>query len=212
MDMKIIKTTDKPACKAMVGVGAPGGASRFKKMERITDFLGENKKRAIVIACSMLMIGSAVFLNLKLFAQDDVSAPETTVPESTEAQNVDGVPETELNDTYFALAVIERQRARDEAIEVLQSVVDAPDASDEDKNDALETISQIAEDIRCEANIESLLKAAGFESCIAIIEKGKANVIVSTNETLMANEIARITEIVYNQSGIGPQDLVIKEH
>ena len=212
MDMKIIKTTDKPGCKAMVGVGTSGGGSRFKKMEKITDFLGENKKRAIVIACSMLMIGSAVFLNLKLFAQDDVSAPEATVPESTEAQNVDGVPETQVNDTYFALAVIERQRARDEAIEVLQSVVDAPDASDEDKNDALETISQIAEDIRCEANIESLLKAAGFESCIAIIENGKANVIVSTNETLMANEIARITEIVYNQSGISPTDLVIKEH
>ena len=132
------------------------------------------------------------------------------MPEGT-SENVGGTPETELNDTYFALAVIERQRARDEAIEVLQSVVDSSDAPKEDKDQALESISKIAEDIRCEANIETLLKAAGYEDCIAIIENGKANIVVSTNGTLMADEIARITEIVYNQAGIAPTDLVIKE-
>lgn len=210
--MKIIKTTDRPACKAMVGVKSKEDATGVGRVVgRITDFLGENKKRALVIACSVLMIGSAVLLNWKLFAQDDTDAAATEIPGET-SENVDGIPETELNDTYFALAVIERQRARDEAIEVLQGVVDSLDAPDEDKDEALATISQIAEDIRCEANIESLLKASGFENCIAIIENGKASVIVSTNETLMANEIARITEIVYNQSGILPTNLTIKEH
>ena len=210
--MKIIKTTEKRSCRALVGINRSGEKDSPRVMEKITDFFGENKKRAIIIACSVLMIGSAVLLNLKLFgaSPEGEESPETAAPAGT-AENVGGIPETELNDTYFALAVIERQRARDEAIEVLQSVVDSTDAAKEDKDQALETISKIAEDIRCEANIESLLKASGYEDCIAIIENGKANVIVSTKETLMADEIARITEIVYNQAGILPTDLVIKE-
>lgn len=210
--MKIIKTTEKQSCKALVGLKKDGGNESPKFIEKITDFFGENKKRAIIIACSVLMIGSAVLLNWKLFGASpkNTEPPKTTAPEGT-SENVGSIPETELNDTYFALAVIERQRARDEAIEVLQSVVDSTDAAKEDKDQALETISKIAEDIRCEANIETLLRAGGFEDCIAIIENGKANIVVSTNETLMADEIARITEIVYNQAGILPTDLVIKE-
>lgn len=208
--MKIVKTTERPVCKALVKT-----KNKEEKIHgvvgRITDFFGENKKRAIVIACSVLMIGSAVLLNWKLFADTpDNSVPGTTSPAGT-SENVGGIPETELEDTYFALAVIERQRARDEAIAVLQNVVDSVDAPEEEKNEALDTISRIAEDIRSEANIETLLRAGGFKDCIAIIENGKANVIVSTESALMANEIARITEIVYNQAGIAPTDLVIKE-
>ncbi|MBE6543209.1 MAG: SpoIIIAH-like family protein [Ruminococcaceae bacterium] len=210
--MKIIKTTEKQTCRALVGLKNEGSKESRGVMEKITDFFGEHKKRAIIIACSVLMIGSAVLLNLKLFGETpkDNEPPKTTAPEGT-SENVGGIPETELDDTYFALAVIERQRARDEAIEVLQSVVDSSDAAKEDKDQALETISKIAEDIRCEANIETLLKAAGYEDCIAIIENGKANIVVSTSETLMADEIARITEIVYTQAAILPTDLVIKE-
>ena len=210
--MRIVKTTERPVCKALVKT--KNGEEKVQGVvAKITDFFGENKKRAIVIACSVLMIGSAVLLNWKLFADspaDDAGAPGTTSPEGT-SENVGGIPQTELEDTYFALAVIERQRARDEAIEVLQSVVDSVDAPEEDKSMALESISQIAEDIRNEANIETLLRAGGFEECIAIIGNGKANIIVSTKDTLMANEIARITEIVYNQAGILPTDLIIKE-
>ncbi len=208
--MKIIKTTDKPVCKALVKSGS-GEDKGGNIVEKITDFFGENKKRAIIIACSVLMIGSAVLLNFKLFGPDaPAGGVETTVPGGT-SENVGGLPETELDDTYFAMAVIERQRARDEAIEVLQSVVDSEDAADEEKTEALATISKIAEDIRCEANIETLLRAGGFADCIAIIENGKANIIVSTEETLMANQIAQITDIVYSQAGITPSNLVIKE-
>ena len=65
--MKIIKTTEKPTCRALVGVKDKSGKETPRVMERITDFFGENKKRAIIIACSVLMIGSAVLLNWKLF-------------------------------------------------------------------------------------------------------------------------------------------------
>ena len=93
--MKIIKTTDRPSCKALVKTGSDE-KSEMKVMSKITDFFGENKKRAIVIACSVLMIGSAVLLNWKLFGPDDNTVggtPETTVPEST-SENVGNIPET----------------------------------------------------------------------------------------------------------------------
>ena len=69
-------------------------------------------------------------------------------------------------------------------------------------------ISAIADAIACEANIESLVKAKGFEDCIAVISDTGASVIVKC-ETLTASEIAQIKEIVYEQAGVLPANLTI---
>ena len=69
---------------------------------------------------------------------------------------------------------------------------------------------KIAEDIECESRIETLVKAKGFEECIAVINDGTATVIVKTDD-LLASEVAQINEIVYEQSGILPTGLKIIE-
>ena len=75
---------------------------------------------------------------------------------------------------------------------------------------ALKEIAQIAKDIENESNIETLVEAKGIEACIAVINDGKATIIVQT-DGLLASEVAQINEIVYEQSGILPTDLKIVE-
>ena len=81
----------------------------------------------------------------------------------------------DLSDSYFASAQIERKRSRDEAIDVLQLVVENPQALDESKSVAMAEISRIASDIDNESKIESLVEAKGFSRCIAVISNANAS-------------------------------------
>ena len=171
--------------------------------------------RNFVIVFSVLLIGVAVYVNWSLFGNaDDIENPNdnpTGAQTSTGGENGDSAPtDGEKNDgvNFFAASQIERQRARDEAIEVLQSVVDDATALDVAKEQALADIAAIAATIETEANIESLVKAKGFEECIAVISEGSVTVIVSADE-LQAAQTAQILTIVYETTGISPENVSI---
>ena len=173
--------------------------------------------RNFVIVFSVLLIGVAVYVNWSLFGNaDDIENPNDTptgAQTSTGGENGDSAPtDGEKNDgvNFFAASQIERQRARDEAIEVLQSVVDDATALDVAKEQALADIAAIAATIETEANIESLVKAKGFEECVAVINGDKANIIVKS-EGLKPNELSQILEIVYLQADILPANVTISE-
>ena len=70
-------------------------------------------------------------------------------------------------------------------------------------------MASIALDIQNEANIESLVKAKGFENCVAVISGDKINVIVGSAEELVASQVAQINEIVYEATGILPTNVKI---
>ena len=58
--------------------------------------------------------------------------------------------------------------------------------------------------------IESLIKAKGFEECVAVINGDKANIIVKS-EGLRPNQLSQILEIVYLQADILPANVTISE-
>ena len=172
--------------------------------------------RNIVIVLSVLLIGAAIYVNWSIFGGDN---NDTDIPSGNNGGN--GVLDTNTgnnsgnqnsNDTvdFFAASQIERQRARDEAIEVLQSVVDDATALDSAKEQALADIAAIAANIETEANIESLIKAKGFEECVAVISGDKANIVVKS-EGLKPNQLSQILEIVYLQADILPANVTISE-
>ena len=68
----------------------------------------------------------------------------------------------------------------------------------------------MAKVIENESNIETLIKAKGFEECVAVINGEKANVIVKS-EGLQPNDLSQILEIVYLQAGILPENVTIME-
>ena len=172
--------------------------------------------RNIVIVLSVLLIGAAVFVNWTIFSgSNGVENPENSgnsaqVGNNTQnGTNANGGNTNESTD-FFAASQIERQRARDEAIEVLQSVVDDATSLDAAKEQALAEIAAIAANIETEANIESLIKAKGFEECVAVINGDKANIVVKS-EGLRPNQLSQILEIVYLQANILPANVSISE-
>jgi len=191
-------------------------AEEKKEFKFKSVFTGEKLKRGfrkigvrnLVIVLSVLLIGGAVYANWRLFGQQSGTQDNTAVGgEVTD----NGEAQTPAAVSYFSASQIERQRARDEAIEVLQSVVDnASDADAAAKEEAMSGISEIAANIALEANIESLIKAKGFENCVAVINGEKASIVVSS-EGLKPNELSQILEIVYVQASILPENVTITE-
>ena len=181
--------------------GGEGGAKRFGI-------------RNLVIVFSVLLIGAAVYVNWVLFggpeSSDDVNPNLPTNTGTGDTLNAGTGDEKNEGTNYFAASQIERQRARDEAIEVLQGVVDDAASLDAAKEQALADIAAIAANIELEANIESLIKAKGFEECVAVINGDKANIIVSS-EGLKPNHLSQILEIVYIQADILPANVTISE-
>ncbi len=180
-------------------------------------FAGGLKKigtRNLVIALSVLLIGAAVYVNWSLFGgADDVDDPADHIEAgANDGENDNSAPTDGKNESsnFFAASQIERQRARDEAIEVLQSVVEDAASLDVAKEQALADIAAIAATIEAEANIESLIKAKGFEECVAVINGDKANIIVKS-DGLKPNELSQILEIVYLQADILPANVSIAE-
>lgn len=166
--------------------------------------------RNLAIVLSVLVIGVSVFVNWSLFGGDKSGAggDAPTGQQGTTDGNTDASTVGEQD--YFSAAVIERESARDEALEVLQGVVDDAASLDSAKEQALKDIATMAKVIENESNIETLVKAKGFEECVAVINGEKANVIVKS-EGLRPNDLSQILEIVYLQAGILPENVTIME-
>ena len=184
----------------------------IKKPQKFKAIVMKLGKRNIAIACSVLLIGAAVLLNWILFSgadpQDGYDGYDQPTGNVSDTPNQDGANTDNTANTYFSATQVSRQRARDEALEVLQSVVDNPDASDAVKAEALAGISAIAEEIQKEANIESLITAKGFAQCVAVLNGDTASIIVSADE-LQPAQLAQINTIVYEQTGIAPSGITI---
>lgn len=167
-------------------------------------------KRNIIIACAVLLIGAAVLMNFILFAggnkedgYDGYDQPSGSISDNAGEDNT----ATDA-DAYFSATQVSRQRARDEALEVLQAVVENVDATEAMKTEALAEIAVIADEIQKEANIESLITAKGFEACVAVINNDTASIVVKADD-LQPAQIAQINAIVYEQAGILPSGITI---
>ena len=191
----------------------------------VKGFFGNFGKKHLVIAGTVLLIGAAVVVNWLLFsgsqepadgydgyqsASDLITSHGTANGENDQSagKTDEGDAVSDVSDSYFASTLVSRQRARDEAIEVLQSVVDNDQSDDTVKAQALADISQIAKDMEAEANIETLIKSKGFEQCVAVINGDAASIIVKS-DGLIASQISQINEIVYEQAGISPINITI---
>ncbi len=172
-------------------------------------------KRNLIIAGVVLLIGVAVALNWIIFANQnagfkdyDASAGMSSGGAVTTPAAATDTKASATAESYFSSAQVSLARARDEALEVLQSVVDSAKSDEAAKTQALADISKIAKDMEAESNIETLVVAKGFEQCVAVISSGTINVVVKADK-LTPSDIAVINEIVYEQAGIKPANIKI---
>ena len=181
--------------------------------EKFKSFCERVGKRNFIIIGAMVLIAAAVAINIAVFSRpvDDGFDYDQSAGTNQEQPSTDTQTPTESEvDTYFTGVQVSRQRTRDEAIEVLQSVVDNASSTEAAKAEALAEINNMARVMEAEANIESLIVAKGFEECVAVISGENASIVVKS-DGLVASQISQINEIVYMQAGIKPINITIIE-
>ena len=171
-------------------------------LDKVKDFFAKIGRRNLIIIGAVLLVGVAICLNWVLFADNGDGGYDYSDGSGTAGNELENNETSEVL-AYFASTQVSRDRAREEALAVLQTVVDSASADSAEKAQALEDIATIANKIEAEANIEAMVMAKGFEQCVAIINDGMCTVVVMT-DGLLASHMSQINEIVYEQAGIKP--------
>ena len=168
------------------------------------------KKRAVAAAV-LVFVGAAVYLNWRY--TDNVQDTTKILGESTlvsaqqdNAQSVSGTA-----DDYFATARLSRKQARDSAISMLQEAQIDENADESVLNEASQTLQVLAAYTVAEAQIESLVTAKGYDDCVTFMGADSVSVVVSDADGLDAADVARIKDIVINESSYTADQIKIME-
>ncbi len=177
------------------------------------------QKRHIVLAALILALGSAVYLNwqfsdpekmLKSNTSKELGAATYVNADATSDQVAHVSNQTTSTQEYFSKAEVEREQARDEALEIAQETVKNADSSDEAKTVAVQQLSELENNIVKESNIESILKAKGFSQCLCYISDKSCSISVPKKE-LQKNSPLIIKDAVLSQIDISFNNITIIE-
>jgi stage III sporulation protein AH len=170
-------------------------------------------KRNAVVGTILVFVCAAIFLNGKY--AEKVDKP-TKVLGQSELVSTDGdVAEVSANaegKDYFASARLTRQQARDSALSLLKEASENDDVDAETASEAAKSIETLASYTLSEAQIENMVTAKGYEDCVVFMSEDGVSVVVSTGEEgLQTEDIARITDIVKQETGLSAESIKIME-
>lgn len=176
------------------------------------------KKKQLMVVALVAALGLAVYLNYYLSeepllsAGTESSAPDTEEPSKLgEATFVDAPvskPEEDKTENYFDKARQNRTIAREEALNIIQEVLDSAQASAQDKTEASQKATAIAENVLAESHVENLIVAKGFADAVVYITENGCSVVVQCDD-LQQPQSLQILEIAVSQTGISPDKVQI---
>ena len=169
-------------------------------------------KRNVVVATMAILVCAAVALNWKYSGEDAVKGAQETgsklLGEATLVSGQEGDAEGAADEEavytgsdYFASARLTRQQARDNAISLLKDAAEQEGADTATANEASESIQVLAAYTMKEAQIENLVTAKGYADCVVFMGSDSCSVVVASGEEgLTATDVARIKDIVINET------------
>ena len=114
---------------------------------------------------------------------------------------------------YFASARLNRQQARDSALQLLQQAAADAGAQQDIIDEANASIQAMAALTMSEANVENLITAKGYGDCVCFINDNSASVVVSSTENgLSENDVTKIMEIVKKETGLTADKITVIEN
>ena len=179
------------------------------------------KRKSAVTVMIILFICVAVYLNWSYTRGDGSlidAASGKMLGEATLVNNDDKSEEKDEGKTtaspedYFTNARLEKQKARDNALNILKEAADQEKTSQEARDQAAASMEKIAVSAVAETRIETLVKAKGFSDCVTLINEEGVNVIVKAPEAgLSASDISKIKDIVMSETDLAPGKIKIVE-
>lgn len=172
-------------------------------------------KKQIILTCLTLILGTAIYVNYVV--SDSSSIPETKVVENTSkkygtaafvSETADGEEKSEESTDYFEQARLDRLESRDKAVQTLKSIMDGGDSTEEEQAVAGKSAEAVSNYIEKESNVESLLKAAGFEDAVVYLDEDGANIVVKSGD-LDADSMAQIKDILLSEVNVKSENIRI---
>lgn len=113
---------------------------------------------------------------------------------------------------YFASVRLSRSQARDETVSTLAAITETEGAAQEAIDDAVAKMTRMAEYTAQEAELESLIMAKGFSDCVVFMsDEGIDVTVTAPEEGLSTASVARITDVVVNETDFTAENLKIIE-
>lgn len=175
----------------------------------------KSRKRKILVSVFVLLLALGIGGNW-YWENSDISSKISAVSSSAktlgEATFVDADAEvtTSSESEYFSSARLERQTARDSALEKLQAVIDAPEESEDAHKLAAEQIAAISSYIEIENKIETLVQAKGVANCLAVVSEDGTRVDVIIDSAELSDDLAlQIKDIATTQLNCGFENVTI---
>lgn len=166
-------------------------------------------KKQVLFFGLIVALAAAVYVNwyyTKPISQiDNGLQTETTQPQNLgEAQYVNAE-----NRSYFDAETLKRTQAHADAQAALQSVIDSADADENSKQEAREKLKELSENIKLEADIESLITAKSGGNCLVTL--GDTAEVILEKGTLNDQLAIQIKEIIVNKTEISAEKITLVE-
>lgn len=144
-------------------------------------------------------LGEAEFVN----TSSDKKAGESTAQKSTEqsSSKESTASASKSSDEYFSQAKVNRQQTQDDIAEMTKKILESSEESDAAKAEAVAKAAELATVMEQQTNVESLIKAKGFEECMVFIQNGECSIVVKDSD-LTADDALIIKDIATGQTGI----------
>ena len=181
-------------------------------MKKPTVIIG---KKQIIMTCLTMMLAVAVYINYATAPKPDSKKSKTVT--AAESGDITHYGETEFVNAdaaaaadYFAQARLDKMNSRDEAVQTLQTMIGGGDVTkDEMVMNAIDAV-QVSKLIESEGTIESLVRAQGFEDCVAYLDGETAKLVVKT-EGLDKAQAASIKQIIMGETKVPAENIRIFE-
>lgn len=143
-------------------------------------------------------------------SQASVTDTGEVVTETGSTENVgDAVlANSSIGSEFFSAAKLSREQTRAKNKETLMEIIDNKNVTEEQKQNAIDSMINFTSITEKENVTETLLQAKGFTEVVVTIVDDGVDVVVNAN-TLTEQQMAQIEDVVKRKTGIASKNIVI---
>lgn len=176
-------------------------------------------KKHLIVAGLALVLSVGLYANFALSNQVEAVNKNTenygdTTFVSAQMNSSEKIDAEEIkqsaSDEYFAKARIDKKNSRAEATEVLKSIYNGGDLTNDEMQVVAQDTMKMTELMESETKIETVLKAQGFEDVLCYLSGTSANIIVKT-PGLDSVGAAKIKDALLSEVDLGSDNITIVE-
>ena len=101
---------------------------------------------------------------------------------------------------YFAASRADRDSSRSETVMYYEAIIKNEATSETAKQNAETELAAVVAGMKTEQQLETLIKALGFEDCLVTVGRENISVIVKSDE-MTGEEVARVLDVVMTETG-----------